>query len=213
MLPQVSTVFRKRAERAMVALTRNNMKTHLVDSREEVIPLLKKFIPVGSSVSYGGSQTLEQCAVIPFLRQSNYQVLDRNAPGLTPEEVKEVQRQAFLADFYLCSANAITEDGYLYAVDGNGNRVAAMVYGPEKVFVIAGYNKIVADKDAAQERVRRLAAPANMQRLGLDTPCKTTGICVDCNSPERICCSFLFLGPQRVRDRIQVILVGESLGY
>ena len=111
------------------------------------------------------------------------------------------------------SSNAITENGELYNVDGNGNRVAALVWGPKSVIVVAGYNKIVKDIDEAKTRVREIAAPSNAARLGCDTPCTKTGHCMDCSSSKRICATTVITGRQRVENRIKVILVGEELGY
>ncbi|MCL2498097.1 MAG: lactate utilization protein [Symbiobacteriaceae bacterium] len=213
MLSQVSAIYHKRAERTMIALERNRMKAHFVESRDLVVPLLKELIPSDASVSFGGSQTLDQCAVLTFLRGGSYRVIDRYTPGLTPEEVKQVQREAFSADYYLCSVNALSENGWLYAVDGGGNRVAAMIYGPDNVIIVAGVNKLVFDEDEAFLRLERLAAPANAMRLNLLTPCVHDGYCSNCNSEDRICCSYVSIGPQRQKGRITVILVGEELGY
>ena len=125
----------------------------------------------------------------------------------------EIFRKSFFSDTYLTSTNAITENGELYNVDGYGNRVAAMIYGPKSVIVVAGINKIVKDLDQAVERVKRIAAPANSIRLDKNTPCTKTGYCVDCKKDDRICCSYTVLGHQKQKNRIKVILVGESLGY
>ena len=213
MLLQVGQVFQKRAERTMEALSNNNMKPYYVETRDQVVPLLKELIEEGSTVAFGGSQTLDQCAVLPFIRNGSFTVLDRYAPGLTPQELKELYRKSFSADVYLSSINAITEDGWLYAVDGSGNRVAALIYGPEKVIIIAGINKIVENLDEAATRVERIAGPANAMRLNLKTPCVEQGVCQDCNDDSRICCSYIALGHQKPKGRISVILVGEGLGY
>jgi len=197
----------------MEALSNNNMKPYYVETRDQVVPLLKELIEEGSTVAFGGSQTLDQCAVLPFIRNGSFTVLDRYAPGLTPQELKELYRKSFSADVYLSSINAITEDGWLYAVDGSGNRVAALIYGPEKVIIIAGINKIVENLDEAATRVERIAGPANAMRLNLKTPCVEQGVCQDCNDDSRICCSYIALGHQKPKGRISVILVGEGLGY
>lgn len=122
-------------------------------------------------------------------------------------------REAFFADTYLTSTNALTEEGELYNVDGNGNRVAAMLFGPKQVIVVAGYNKIVADMEAACRRIEKIAAPANVVRLGLSAPCAQTGECMHCHSEGRICCDYVRMGMQRTPGRIKVIIVGEPLGY
>ena len=156
---------------------------------------------------------MDECGILQLLRSGDYHFLDRSAPGLTPEQSKGMLKQAFLADVYLLSANAITENGELYNVDGNSNRVAALAFGPDSVIVVAGYNKIVADLPAAVERVKKIAAPANATRLHCKTPCAAVGECMDCHSDGRICCNYLVSAQQRHQDRIKVILVGEPLGY
>lgn len=127
--------------------------------------------------------------------------------------MKQIYRDAFSADTYLMSANAITETGELYNVDGNSNRVAALAFGPEQVIVLAGYNKIVPDMAAAVTRVEKIAAPANATRLHCQTPCAVTGECGHCNAPGRICCNYMVTGFQRQKNRVKVILIGEELGY
>ena len=122
-------------------------------------------------------------------------------------------REAFFCDTYLTGTNAVTEEGELYNVDGNGNRVSAMIFGPKSVIVVAGYNKIVPNLEAARKRVREVSAPANAVRLDTKTPCKIIGTCRDCHSDERMCCSYVTLGQQRIKGRIKVIIVGESLGF
>ena len=138
--------------------------------------------------------------------------LDRSA-GKDREEVEEIMRKAFVSDTFLASANAITENGELYNVDGNGNRVSAMIFGPKQVIIVAGMNKIVKDLDEAKKRVETIAAPKNTVRLEKATPCAKTGVCGHCHSDDRICCSYVTLAQQRVADRIKVIIVNENLGY
>ena len=138
--------------------------------------------------------------------------LDRSA-GKNPDEVGEIMRKAFVSDSFLSSSNAITENGELYNVDGNGNRVAAMIYGPKQVVVVVGVNKIVNDIDEAVARVVKVAAPKNTVRLERATPCVKTGVCGHCRSEDRICCSYVTLAQQRVPDRIKVVIVDEELGY
>ena len=157
--------------------------------------------------------TLEECGIMNLLRSGLYDFLDRSAPGTTPDKVEEIYRMAFCADAYLTSSNAITEQGELFNVDGNCNRVAAMLFGPKSVIVVAGYNKIVADLEEAVLRLKKTAAPANAIRLHCATPCAKVGECMDCHSDGRICCNYLVSAQQRHQDRIKVILVGEELGY
>lgn len=200
----------KKMERTKQALEKNNIACTLAASAKDVVPLLQAIIPQGAAVSNGGSATLESCGVNAFFRKGGYRYLDRDDPA---ENKAQVQFEAFGADFYLASANAVTEAGEVYAVDGVGNRVAALAYGPKKVVLVVGRNKIVPDLAEARQRRRRVAAPANARRLSTDTPCATTGICSDCTSPQRICCIELVLSFQRLKDRVHVILVDEELGF
>ncbi|MBQ8599826.1 MAG: lactate utilization protein [Clostridia bacterium] len=203
------------------ALKKNHMEAYYVETKEEVVPLVKELMPEGSTVSVGGSQTVKETGVMDLLKSGYYNFLDRSAEGITPEEIRKVYEQTFAADGFFGSANAITEKGELVNVDGNANRIAALTFGPKSVIVIAGVNKIVPDLEAAIRRIKTIAAPANAQRLSCDTYCRETGHCLGldgdmtdgCSSPQRICCSYLVQGPQRQAGRIKVILVNETLGY
>jgi len=209
----LKAVITKQVERTMNNLVKNNMMAFYVESKDQVVDKVAELIKEGETVAVGGSVTLEETGVLEHLRSGRYNFLDRYADGLSRDQVEEIFRKSFFADTYLTSTNAITEDGELYNVDGNGNRVAAMIYGPKSVIVVAGINKIVKNTDEAIERVRRIAAPANTVRLNKNTPCTKTGYCVDCRTDDRICCSYTVFRLQRVKDRIKVILVGESLGF
>ncbi len=201
---------KQRLERTAAALRKNRMETFVLESAVEVVPLLQKLLPSGVSVACGGSMTLAECQVQELLRSGSYTYFDHYAPGV---EIEEVMRQAFSADWYLASANAITEQGEIYEMDGRGNRVAAIAFGPKQVVLVAGFNKIVEDVEEARMRNFTVAAPANAHRLSYKTPCAVTGECHDCDSPDRICCAELVLGPQRNPGRIKIILVCEDLGY
>ena len=181
--------------------------------------------------SYLNGQTPNPCIdcnryikVKEMLNRATLLEMDHIATGLTRAQALDVMRQSFLADVFICSANAITQQGELYNVDGNGNRVSAMIFGPKSVIVVAGVNKIVPDLSAAVQRVKAIAAPQNAKRLGCQTPCaKTgqclalqqgkTGLCSGCSAPQRICSSYTVLGWQQQKGRIKVILCGEELGY
>lgn len=169
-------------------------------------------IPEGSSVSWGGSETLSRTGMMDALRAADLELLDRGAAG-SPEEKKAIERRAFGADYYFMSTNAITADGELVNVDGNGNRVAALVYGPDHVMILAGMNKIAADEEDAIRRVHTKAAPPNTVRLNLKTPCSQTGVCKDCLSPDCICAHTVITRYNRIRGRIRVFLIGEELGF
>lgn len=202
----------KRIEKTIKSLENNNMKGYLVSNKEELLKKIEEIVKAGSLVGCGGSMTLFETGVIDFIREK-YNFLDRYAKDIKPEEMKEIYRKSFSADAYFTSTNAITEDGELYNLDGNGNRVAAMIYGPDKVIVIAGVNKIVKDVDEAIKRTKTIAAPANCKRLSTNTGCKTTGICIDCSSPGRICCSYTLIKRQLTPEIIHVIFLNEDFGY
>ena len=202
-------------------LEKNNMETFFVKSRWDVVPLIEKMVAEGSVVSVGGSVTLDEVGVLKFLRNGNYTFLDRYQEGLSAADLKELFIKSFSVDAYFCSANAITEDGELYNVDANANRVAAIEFGPKNVIIVAGINKIVKNIDEAVERVKTIAAPKNSVRLKRDTFCSQKGFCADmfggigkgCDSPDRICRHYLVSSKQAQYGRIKLILVNEELGY
>jgi L-lactate utilization protein LutB len=203
----------KKIERTIKSLENNNMHGYFVNSNEELIQKITDLVNKDSLVACGGSQTLFETGVIDHLRSGRYKFLDRYEKDLTPKDLKDMHRKAFLSDAYFTSSNAITENGELYNVDGNGNRIAAMLYGPEKVIVVCGVNKIVKDINDAIKRNELIAAQANAKRLDTKTPCKTTGYCMDCNSVDRICCEYTVIKRQRTQNRIHVILLNENFGY
>ena len=207
----LTNVMEKHIQRAMDALAANNMDPYYVKTAAEVRDFVKNMLPAGCTVGCGGSQTLAQTGVLELLASGEYDYLDR--AKTKPEEMSQLFRRCFSADWYLTSANAITMQGELYNVDGNANRITAIAFGPANVLVVAGVNKLVADLDAADRRVRQVAAPANAMRLSSATPCAVTGQCQDCHSPSRICCDTLISRYQRIPGRIRVLLVGEELGY
>ena len=215
----MNTQIEMRLERTVKALCANRMDACWVRTKEDALAKVKELLPKGAVVTMGGSMTLAECGVQELLRSGDYQFIDRTA--VPPEEVPAVYRKAYFADAYLMSSNAVTEQGELYNVDGNGNRVSALIYGPETVIVVAGVNKLVPDIPAAVQRVKRIAAPVNAMRLHQDTPCAACGVCAGvnggfaagCKSEQRICCSYVVSGYQRQPNRIKVILVAENLGY
>lgn len=210
----VNEVNQQKIERTIKALEKNNMNGYLVKNKEELLEKIQEIVKDGSLVSCGGSMTLFETGVIDLLRSGKYKFLDRYEENLKLEEIKEIHRKTFSADAYFTSTNAITENGELYNVDGNGNRIAAMLFGPDKVIVITGVNKIVKDIDAAINRNREISGPANAKRIGHNTPCKTTGTCVECNSPERICCEYAVIKRERgTNDRMNIIFLNENFGY
>ncbi len=211
-------------ENVMNALRKNKMDAYLVKNREEARALCLSLIPKDAVCASGGSVTLVETGIIEALKRAQfYTYIDRYDPSLSAEAREEAVKKAHFADVYLTSANAITEDGVLYNVDGNANRVSAIAHGPKSVIVVAGVNKIVKDLDAAVKRVKTVAAPKNCVRLNCETPCQKTGHCISldrggdmadgCSSPARICCNYLVSAQQRHASRIKVILVEEELGY
>ncbi|MCI8497460.1 MAG: lactate utilization protein [Clostridiales bacterium] len=214
----------EKIQKTMQALEKNNMQAFYVESKEEAKTKVAQLLHDSDVVSTGGSVTLQQIGVMDLLRSGRYQFLDRAKEGLTREQVEDIYRRTFCADAYLCSSNAVTVNGELYNVDGNSNRVAAILYGPKSVIMVVGCNKIVESMEEAVRRVKETAAPLNTKRLNCETYCKETGRCVSlgqegaempsgCASAARICCNYVVSAQQRHVGRIKVILVGESLGY
>ncbi len=211
-------------EKTMENLKKNGIIPILVKTKDEAKEKVKELLPKGAKVGVGGSVTLTECGIIDLLRSGDYDFLDRYKEGLSREDVNKIYRECFFADAYLMSTNAITEDGELYNVDGNSNRVAALMFGPESVIVIAGKNKIVKDLDEAVLRMKTVAAPKNAKRLSCKTYCAASGECMDkertsgamtkgCASPDRICANYTVTGRQRIKDRIKVIIIDEEAGY
>ncbi|MGN0613678.1 MAG: lactate utilization protein [Porcipelethomonas sp.] len=218
----VLKVTKKRMEKAKKALESNNMQVFLADSKEQVPGIVKELISRDDLIGSGGSVSLKESGVIDMLRTEGYNFVDRE--NYSPENIRDFYIKCFSTDVYLTSANAITENGELYNVDGNSNRVAAIAFGPKSVIVVAGCNKLVKDLREAVKRVKTIAAPANTARLNCSTYCHETGECVafsekcagmtsGCSSDERICCNYLISAKQRHKNRIKVILVAEPLGY
>lgn len=205
----------------MENLRKNRMAVDYVERKEDVLPMIQRLIPAGSTVASGGSRSLDETGVLGLIKSGVYTYYDRMDPTLTPEQRQEMALKGNTAEYYLCSSNAITEAGELYNVDGNCNRISAIAFGPKNVIMVVGVNKIVADMDAAIRRVKTIAAPLNTKRLNCDTFCRSTSVCMGvngsmtdgCRSAARICCNYLISGQQRVPDRIHIILVGENLGF
>ena len=203
-----------RIEKVMENLRLNRMKPYYAENSEKARDIIRELVKDDKLITSGGSMTLNECGIIEMLmNEFSSEYLDRSVGKDNREAVEEIMRKAFVSDTFLSSTNALTEDGELYNVDGNGNRVSAMIFGPKQVIVVAGVNKIVKDMTEAKERVEKVAAPKNTVRLERATPCVKTGVCGHCRSEDRICCSYVVLAQQRVPDRIKVIIVDEELGY
>ena len=209
----VAWVNETKIKNTIKSLENNNMKGYLANNKDELIKIIDELTNEGDTVSCGGSMTLFEAGVIDYLRSKRFNFLDRYEENLTKDGLKELYRKTFSADVFFTSTNAITEDGELYNVDGNGNRVAAMLYGPDKVIVVVGVNKIVKNINEAVERNKSMCAPANAKRLDTNTPCKIKGYCMDCSSTDRICCEYTVIKRQRTANRIHVIFLNENLGY
>ena len=203
----------QRILRTIEALNKNNMNGYLVNTKEELIEKIKELVKENSTVSCGGSMSLFETGIIDHLRSGRYNFLDRYKEGLSREEITELFKESFFADAYFASSNAVTEDGKLYNVDGNGNRVAAMLFGPEKVILVVGVNKIVKNIDEAVIRNKEISAPTNAKRLNKMTPCTKVGYCMDCKSNDKICREFTVISSQVNKDRIHVIFMNENIGY
>lgn len=199
-------------EQCKKALTANGFHVDIAETAEAACALVNDKITDGAMVCDGGSQTLDQCGIIASLKQRSITFRSHNRPFSSREESDEEARRAFYADVFLASANAITMQGEIINVDGHGNRVSAMIFGPKKVILVVGYQKLVANEAAAFARIREIAAPANCIRLHKQTPCAITGSCQDCRSKDRICSSYVKLAYDNEK-RIDVILVKEQLGY
>lgn len=202
-----------RIERTIEALKENGINGYKVKNKEELKELIESLIESKSTVTVGGSMTLFESGIIDLLRNGDYNFLDRNEEGLSRDDIEKIYRDAFFSDYYLTSTNALTEKGELYNVDGNGNRVAAMIFGPKKVIVVVGVNKLVKNLDEAIIRMREIAAPANAIRLNRNTPCAKVGYCCDCKSPDKICREYTVIRSQGDKERFHVIIVEENLGY
>ena len=197
------------AQKVIQGLKSRNMTGYYAGSKEEALAQALALIPEGSSVTMGGAMSAHEIGLVDALKAGNYHFIDRDAMA----DKRAAMLAAYDADFFLTSANAMTSDGEMVNIDGNANRVSAIAQGPKKVLVIVGMNKICDDLDGAMKRARNVAAPINAQRFGLNTPCAKTGACMNCKSPDTICCQFLITRFSRHADRIHVILVNDFLGF
>lgn len=200
-------------ERLKKALERNNMTCEVFNTEEELHDYFKTIFKDQKVVAVGGSMSLDEMHVLDLVRASDVKFLDRYAKGLNKEKINAIHHEAFNADIYLTSTNAMTTDGCLYNIDGNGNRVAAMIYGPKDVYVVVGVNKIFESEEEAIDHIKNVSAPANAIRLHRQTGCAVAGKCVNCMSDQRICASYVKLARQGNKDRIHVIIMRQELGY
>lgn len=212
--------------RTIERLRKNNMESAYLPTAQDVVPMVRSILEEGCSIALGGSMTLAEAGVLKLVRSEQYRLIDRYEQGLSTEQMHQRLVAGFSADVFLTSVNAITEHGELYCVDGTSNRVAPLLFGPKRVLVIAGWQKIVPSLQDAVNRVKRIAAPANAMRLEKDTPCVKTGHCIAPYCDERhlmsiptgacdsgICSNMVVMGHQSRKGRITVLIVGEHLGY
>ena len=196
-------------KKVIEGLRSRNMTGYYAATKEEARQIALDLIKPGSSVSMGGAMSAHEIGIVEALKNGDYRFIDRDQEA----DKRAAMMKAYDADWFLSSANAMTEDGILVNIDGNSNRVSCIAQGPKQVLFIIGRNKICDDVDGAIKRARNVAAPINAQRFGLNTPCAKTGSCMNCKSPDTICCQFLITRYSRHVDRIHVILVNEDLGF
>ena len=197
------------AQKTIAGLKSRNMEGYYAENREDALKIALDLIPEGSSISMGGGMSVHEIGLSKALKDGNYVFIDRDAY----EDKRQAMLMAYNADFFLSSVNAMTDDGVLVNIDGNANRVSAIAQGPKHVLFIVGMNKVCNDVDSAMKRARNVAAPSNVQRFGLDTPCARKGTCFNCKSPDTICCQILITRFSRHKGRISVILVNDELGF
>ena len=197
------------AQKVIKGLESRNMSGYYAASKEEALAKALELIPKGSTIAMGGAMSAHEIGLVEAIKGGDYNFIDRDAAS----DPRAAMLAAYDADFFLASANAMTEDGIMVNIDGNSNRVSAIAQGPHKVLFIVGMNKICDDLDGAMKRARNVAAPINAQRFGLSTPCASKGACFDCKSPDTICCQFLITRFSRHEGRIHVILVNDNLGF
>ena len=201
----------KRGEILVKNLQNRHFEAYYCPNRESALKKALELIPEGASVGWGGAMSCGQIGLLDALRQGKYQVFDRERCE-TPEEKEQAMRNGLTADVFLTGANGLSLDGQMVNIDGTGNRVAAIVYGPKKILVVAGMNKVMDTLEAAVRRARTVAAPMNQQRFMLNNPCSVTGTCGDCKSETCICNQILITRHCRPVGRIQFVIVGEDLG-
>ncbi len=197
------------AQTVIKGLKSRNMTGYYAADKEAALQTALSLIEEGSSIAMGGVTSAWEIGLVDAVKNGPYRFIDRDAA----EDKRAAMLAAYDADVFLSSANAITQDGVMINIDGNANRVSCIAQGPKKVIFIVGMNKVCPDTDSAMKRARNIAAPVNVQRFGLNTPCAKTGACMDCKSPDTICCQFLITRYSRHPGRIHVILVNDSLGF
>ena len=203
--------FHKRGEILVKNLRSRHYEAYYCETKQQALEKALELIPKGATVGWGGAMSAKQIGLLDAVNNGDYRAIDRDkAPN--PQARKQAMKDCLLADVFITGANGLSMDGQMVNINGNGNRVAAIVYGPESILVIAGMNKVMDTLDAAMIRARTIAAPMNKQRFDLQTPCEITGTCGDCKSEGCICNQILITRNSKPAGRIKVILVGEELG-
>ena len=212
MTEQMKTYYEKRAQVLVKNLKSRHFEAYYCPDSASALAKALELIPEGASVGWGGALSAQQIGLIDAVKSGNFAAIDRDA-ATTPEERTQALKRCLTADVFLCGANALSLDGQMVNIDGTGNRVAAIAYGPDTILVIAGMNKVCDTLDDAVTRARTVAAPMNKQRFPFKTPCEVTGACADCKSEESICNQILITRNCRPAGRIKFFLVGEELGF
>ncbi len=202
---------RRLGESVVAALKARHFDAQYCETAKDALAAALSLIPHGASVTFGGSATIRDMGLVAALKAEDYEVFDRD--DIPHEERAAFTEAHWFSDWYLSSVNALSEDGVIYNMDGAGNRVASLIYGPKQVLLMIGVNKITQDEQSAIARVRGIASPTNAQRFFIHTPCRKTGMCADCKSPDSICCTLTAMRLCRPAGRIHVILFGEEYGY
>lgn len=204
--------FAAMAQAIIKNLEKRNMEGYFFKTSSECVEAIVNSIPQGSTIGWGGSETIKESGLMDAIYNGSYELIDRMA-AKNPEEARQIYAKTVLADYYLMSSNAVTIDGELINIDGNGNRVACLIQGPSHVIIVVGMNKIVTDVQSGIARVRNMASPPNAIRLNKKIPCAATGYCHDCLAPECFCNQIVITRRSGHTGRIKVYLVAEDLGY
>lgn len=208
----IAKAYKAAAETVMKQFEKRNMPAVYCATAAEAREQILSMIPEGSSVTWGGSESMAEAGVFDAVQNGNYRFIDRHS-AKTPDEARALYGEIVCADYFLTSANAFTENGELVNIDGASNRVACIAHGPKNVIVLASMDKLCKSVENAYRRIRTQACPPNAIRVGANTPCTKTGVCADCLSPECICCQILVTRFSRIPGRIKIVLCGEKLGF
>lgn len=200
------------AKNVIANLAKRNMEGFYCATKEDAVKCALSLMEEGAVIAWGGSESVKECGLMEAISDGKYKLIDRSA-AVTPQEQRELFAKTAMSDYYLMGTNAITLDGQLVNIDGNGNRLASLIHGPRNVIIIAGMNKVAADVESAYKRVKTEACPPNAVRLDRKLPCAATGVCADCLAEECFCNQIVVTRRSGHAGRIKVILVGETLGY